>query len=210
MCRLFWSHAKNSTLLGGTLGENAAWCIGHGSSTQADGCGLSQAAGPVPHVVFSVWSPGRIVFSIPSGGRMSRPLAFFLRTLTNKGHHHLHHTVVRHVTPQLSAWFVFRQIEYADRLPACVAGRYRVLSGSPDVSGSIRPAWRVWAYQHALATCFKTQIREELDVLLEHSVDAVLARLAARLQVRVIAYEHRLAGGQRERKECDRFQESVY
>ncbi len=194
-------------MLGGTLGENAAWCSGHGSSAQVDGCGLSLPAGPAWHVVFC----GHLsVFSSPPGGRMSRPLAFFLRTLTNKGHHHLHHTVVRHVTPQLSAWFVFRQIEYADRLPACVAGRYRVLSGSPDVSGSIRPAWRVWAYQHALATCFKTQIREELDVLLEHSVDAVLARLAARLQVRVIAYEHRLAGGQRERKECDRFQESVY
>ena len=27
---VFWSHAKSSDVLGGTLGENAAWCNGHG------------------------------------------------------------------------------------------------------------------------------------------------------------------------------------
>jgi hypothetical protein len=46
-----WSHAKSSAVLGGTLGENEAWCICHGSSAQSDGCGLSPAAGPAWHVV---------------------------------------------------------------------------------------------------------------------------------------------------------------
>jgi hypothetical protein len=78
MCRRFWSHAKSRVLLGGTLGENAAWCSGHGSSAQADGCGLSPAAGPARHVVFC---GHRSVFSSPPGRRMSRPLAFFPRTL---------------------------------------------------------------------------------------------------------------------------------
>ena len=63
MCRRFWSHAKSLALLGGTLGENVAWCSGHGSSAQADGCGLSQAAGPARHVVLcghrSVFTSGR-------------------------------------------------------------------------------------------------------------------------------------------------------
>jgi hypothetical protein len=64
---VFWSHAKSRTVLGGTLGENAAWCIGHGSSTQADGCGLSPAAGPARHVVLC----GHLsVFSSPPGRRM--------------------------------------------------------------------------------------------------------------------------------------------
>jgi len=59
---VFWSHAKSSVVLGGTLGENAAWCSGHGSSAQEDGCGLSPAAGPSRHVVLcghrSVFSRG--------------------------------------------------------------------------------------------------------------------------------------------------------
>jgi hypothetical protein len=46
---VFWSHAKSRAVLGGTLGENAAWFSGHGSSAQADG--LSPAAGPARHVV---------------------------------------------------------------------------------------------------------------------------------------------------------------
>jgi len=64
---VFWSHAKSSDVLGGTLGENAAWCNGHGSSTQADGCGLSPAAGPALHVVLC---GHRSVFSSPPGRRM--------------------------------------------------------------------------------------------------------------------------------------------
>jgi len=74
MCRWFWSHVKSHTLLGGTLGENS----GHGSSTQEDGCGLSPVTGPAWHVVFC---GHQSVFSRPPGSRMSRPLAFFPRTL---------------------------------------------------------------------------------------------------------------------------------
>jgi hypothetical protein len=63
---VFWSHAKSRDVLGGTLGENAAWCSGHGSSTQADGCGLSPAAGPARHVVLC---GHRSVISSPPGRR---------------------------------------------------------------------------------------------------------------------------------------------
>jgi len=64
---VFWSHVKSRAVLGGTLGENAAWCSCHGSSAQADGCGLSPAAGPARHVVLcGHWS----VFSSPPGRRM--------------------------------------------------------------------------------------------------------------------------------------------
>ena len=68
---VFWSHGKSRAVLGGTLGENAAWCNCHGSSAQEDGCGLSPAAGPAWHVVLcghlSVFSspPGRRMFSSP-------------------------------------------------------------------------------------------------------------------------------------------------
>jgi hypothetical protein len=71
---VFWSRAKSLAVLGGTLGENAAWYIGHGSSSQADGCGLSPAAGPAWHVVLC---GHRIVFSSPPGRRMFHLLAFF-------------------------------------------------------------------------------------------------------------------------------------
>ena len=64
---VFWSHAKSRVVLGGTLGENAAWCSGHGSSAQEDGCGLSPAAGPARHVVLC---GHRSVFSSPPGRRM--------------------------------------------------------------------------------------------------------------------------------------------
>jgi hypothetical protein len=64
---VFWSHAKSRDVLGGTLGENAAWCSGHGSSAQSDGCGLSPAAGPARHVVLC---GHRSVFSSPPGRRM--------------------------------------------------------------------------------------------------------------------------------------------
>ena len=74
MCRRFWSRAKSCAVLGGTLGENAAWCSSHGSSAQADGCGLSPAAGPARHVVLC---GHRSVFSSPPGRRMFRLLAFF-------------------------------------------------------------------------------------------------------------------------------------
>jgi hypothetical protein len=74
MCRRFWSHAKSSGLLGGTLGENVAWCSCHGSSTQADGCGLSPAAGPAWHVVFC---GHLIVFSSLRGGKCLAPSHFF-------------------------------------------------------------------------------------------------------------------------------------
>jgi hypothetical protein len=68
---VFWSHAKSRDVLGGTLGESAAWCSGHGSSAQADGCGLSPAAGPARHVVLC---GHRSVFSSPQAKRL---LAFF-------------------------------------------------------------------------------------------------------------------------------------
>ena len=71
---VFWSHAKSRAVLGGTLGENAAWCSGHGSSAQEDGCGLSPAAGPARHVVLC---GHRSVFSSPPGRRMFCLLAFF-------------------------------------------------------------------------------------------------------------------------------------
>ena len=74
MCSRFWSRAKSLAVLGGTLGENAAWCSGHGSSVQADGCGLSPAAGPAQHVVLC---GHRSVFTSPPGRRMFRLLAFF-------------------------------------------------------------------------------------------------------------------------------------
>jgi hypothetical protein len=64
---VFWSHGKSRAVLGGTLGENAAWFNGHGSSVQADGCGLSPAAGPAWHVVLC---GHRSVFSSPPGRRM--------------------------------------------------------------------------------------------------------------------------------------------
>ena len=71
---VFWSDAKSSAVLGGTLGENAAWCSGHGSSAQEDGCGLSPAAGPARHVVLC---GHRSVFSSPPGRRMfSSPRTF--------------------------------------------------------------------------------------------------------------------------------------
>ncbi len=81
---VFWTHAKSRAVLGGTLGENAAWCSGHGSSAQADGCGLSPAAGPARHVVLC---GHRSVFSTPPGPEANvRLLTFFhepsLRVLT--------------------------------------------------------------------------------------------------------------------------------
>ena len=69
-----WSHAKSRAVLGGTLGENAAWCSGHGSSVQADGCGLSPAAGPARHVVLC---GHRSVFSSPPGRRNVSPPRIF-------------------------------------------------------------------------------------------------------------------------------------
>jgi hypothetical protein len=74
MCRWFWSRTKSLTVLGGTLGENAVWCISHGSSAQENGCGLSLAAGPTWHVVLCCHLG---VFSSPPGRRMFRLLAFF-------------------------------------------------------------------------------------------------------------------------------------
>ena len=71
---VFWSHAKSRAVLGGTLGENAAWCSGHGSSVQADGCGLSPAAGPARHVVLC---GHRSVFSSPPGRRNVSPPRIF-------------------------------------------------------------------------------------------------------------------------------------
>ncbi len=72
---VFWSHAKSSAVLGGTLGENAACCSCHGSSTQEDGCGLSPAAGPARHVVLC---GHRTVFSSPPGRQnVSPPRIFF-------------------------------------------------------------------------------------------------------------------------------------
>jgi hypothetical protein len=71
---VFWSHAKSRAVLGGTLGENAAWCSGHGSSAQEDGCGLSPAAGPAWHVVLC---GHRSVFSSPPGRRMFASSHFF-------------------------------------------------------------------------------------------------------------------------------------
>jgi hypothetical protein len=75
---VFWSHAKSRSVLGGTLGENAAWCSGHGSSTQEDGCGLSPAAGPTRHIVLC---GHQSVFSSPPGRRMFASSHFFPRTL---------------------------------------------------------------------------------------------------------------------------------
>ena len=71
---VFWSHAKSRVVLGGTLGENAAWCSDHGSSAQADGCGLSPAAGPERHVVLC---GHRSVFSSPPGRRNVSPPRIF-------------------------------------------------------------------------------------------------------------------------------------
>jgi len=71
---VFWSHAKSRAVLGGTLGENTAWCSGHGSSAQEDGCGLSPAAGPARHVVLC---GHRSVFSSPPGRRMFASSHFF-------------------------------------------------------------------------------------------------------------------------------------
>jgi len=75
---VFWSHAKSRAVLGGTLGENAAWCSGHGSSAQEDGCGLSPAAGPARHVVLC---GHRSVFSSPPGRQSASPPRIFPRTL---------------------------------------------------------------------------------------------------------------------------------
>jgi hypothetical protein len=71
---VFWSHAKSRVVLGGTLGENAAWCSDHGSSAQADGCGLSPAAGPERHVVLC---GHRSVFSSPPGRQNVSPPRIF-------------------------------------------------------------------------------------------------------------------------------------
>ena len=71
---VFWSHAKSRVVLGGTLGENAAWCSGHGSSAQEDGCGLSPAAGPARHVVLC---GHRSVFSSPPGRQSASPPRIF-------------------------------------------------------------------------------------------------------------------------------------
>ena len=71
---VFWSHAKSRAVLGGTLGENAAWCSGHGSSAQEDGCGLSPAAGPARHVVLC---GHRSVFSSPPGRQNASPPRIF-------------------------------------------------------------------------------------------------------------------------------------
>ena len=77
---------------------------------------------------------------------------------------HLYSTmdaVVVHVTPQLAAWFVNRQVVFADRLPST----YRVLSGDPVVAGNIRRMWEAGAYQRALAMYFRAQITEKLDAI---------------------------------------------
>ena len=71
---VFWSDAKSRAVLGGTLGENAAWCSGHGSSAQEDGCGLSPAAGPARHVVLC---GHRSVFSSPPGRQNASPPRIF-------------------------------------------------------------------------------------------------------------------------------------
>jgi hypothetical protein len=71
---VFWSDAKSRAVLGGTLGENAAWCSGHGSSAQEDGCGLSPAAGPARHVVLC---GHRSVFSSPPGRQNVSPPRIF-------------------------------------------------------------------------------------------------------------------------------------
>jgi hypothetical protein len=71
---VFWSHAKSRAVLGGTLGENAAWCSDHGSSAQEDGCGLSPAAGPARHVVLC---GHRSVFSSPPGRQNASPPRIF-------------------------------------------------------------------------------------------------------------------------------------
>jgi hypothetical protein len=79
-----------------------------------------------------------------------------------RGCMHLYNTldsVVRHVTPQLAAWFVNRQVVFADRLPS----KYRVLSGDPVVADNIRRAWEAGAFQRALALYFRAQITEALD-----------------------------------------------
>ncbi len=64
-------------MLGGTLGENAAWCIGHVSSAQADGCDLVSR---------------RVLRSLerlqqPSGEANVSPPRIFPRTLINTWKH---------------------------------------------------------------------------------------------------------------------------
>jgi len=86
---VFWSHAKSRAVLGGTLGENAAWCSGHGSSVQADGCGLSPAAGPARHVVLC---GHRSVFSSPPGRRNVSPPRIFS---TNPPYVHIVYMYIR-------------------------------------------------------------------------------------------------------------------
>jgi hypothetical protein len=81
-----------------------------------------------------------------------------------RGCMHLYSTmdaVVVHVTPQLAAWFVNRQLVFADRLPS----EYRVLAYDPVVASNIRRMWQAGAYQRALALYFKAQITEKLGVL---------------------------------------------
>jgi hypothetical protein len=81
---------------------------------------------------------------------------------------HLYDTmdaVVQHVTPHLAGMFVFRLLEKADHLPPGFVQRIPVLSRRPDVAVYIRRAWKIGAYQHALAKYFKAQIAEELQAL---------------------------------------------
>jgi hypothetical protein len=77
-----------------------------------------------------------------------------------RGCMHLYHTldsVVRHVTPQLAAWFVHHQFNFADTAP-----QYRVLSDDAAVAHYIRRAWEAGAYQRALALYFSAQITDAL------------------------------------------------
>jgi hypothetical protein len=81
-----------------------------------------------------------------------------------RGCMHLYSTldvVVLHVTPQLAACFLNRQVVFADRLPST----YHVLSRDPVVAENIRRMWQAGAYQRALAMYFRAQITEKLDAI---------------------------------------------
>jgi hypothetical protein len=85
---------------------------------------------------------------------------------------HLYYTidaVVQHVTQHLAGMFVFRLLEIADHLSENYLSedfvqRIPVLSIKPDVSKDIRLTWKKGDHQRALATYFRVQIREELDL----------------------------------------------
>ena len=80
---------------------------------------------------------------------------------------HLYYTmdnVVQHVTPHLAGMFVFRLLEIADHLEEHFVQRIPVLSSREEVAKNIRLTWKKGEYQRALATYFRVQIREELDL----------------------------------------------